>query len=117
MLAELARLTRLSTARASELRALLLGSKYEDRPILSVETFQGTLMPEELRVPLIERALLRQDHPAARLTLLFQHLRPLKADVVDGALGRNLRRALVEAGVLIEEDGSLRSTLRMTLLD
>ncbi len=117
MLGDLSRLGVMTRERAAEFRGRVLAAKFDTRTPLPVETQGGTFMPEELRVPLVEWALRRDTHPAAGLALLFLHLVAVPADVVDRALGKQLRSWLVDAGILREEDGSLRSAFRMVTAD
>jgi methylase of polypeptide subunit release factors len=117
MLADLSHLGVLTKEHAAEFRGRVLSLKFDTRPSLPVETQSGTFMPEELRVPLIEWALRRDAHPAAGLALLFLHLLAVPADVVDRALGKDLRSSLVAAGMLREEGSAIRSALRMVTAD
>ncbi len=68
-------------------------------------------------MPLVDWALRRDSHPAAGLALLFQHLRPVPADSIDRALGKELRAALTDAGILAADGGEIRATLRMVIAD
>src|SRR4051812_27425587 len=101
LLADLGRLDRLPPHAAREFRDRVLAAKYGERVPVPAERHDTTQVPEELRVPLVEWALRRDTHPAAGLALLFQHQRAVRADIVDRALGKQLRAALEEAGVLI----------------
>ena len=115
MLADLARLDRLNAPSAAKFRERVLATKYHERSPVPAERYDGTLMPEELRAPLIAWTLRRDAHPAAGLALLFQHLLPVPADVVDRAIGAELRRALEGAGILVADGRELRSLLVMVV--
>ena len=117
VLADLDRLDVITTERSRELRRRVLAAKYAERIPVQSETYAGTLMPEELRRPLIERALLRDAHPAAGIALLFSHLATVPGPIVDRALGREVRRWLADAGVLHIEDGRVTSALRLHVAD
>jgi len=117
LLGDLSRLERISPRVASEFRERVIGTGYDERMPLAAERQDTTQMPEELRVPLIEWALRRDKHPAAGLALLFQHLRPVPADIVDRAIGSEVRRSLEDAGVLTADGPSLRAGLLMVVAD
>src|ERR1043165_1798751 len=113
VLADLDRLDVVTTDRSRELRRRVLAAKYAERIPVEAETYTGTLMPEGVRRPLIERALLRDAPPAAGIALLFSHLAAVPGPIVDRALGREIRRWLADAGVLHIEDGRVAAALRL----
>src|SRR3954469_12240297 len=115
LLADLGRLDRLPPHAAREFRDRVLAAKYGERVPVPAERHDTTQVPEELRVPLVEWALRRDAHPAAGLALLFQHQRPVPADVVDRALGKQLRAAFEDAGILIASGQEMRSGFVMVV--
>lgn len=117
MLSDLTRLDRVGASVAAKFRERLLATKYDERSPLPAERYDATNMPEELRIPLIEWSLRRDTHPAASLALLFQHLRPVPAHIVDRAVGADVRAALEDAGILVAEGRDLRSGLVMVIAD
>lgn len=117
MLGDLSRLGVITPERAAAFRALVTKTKYSERIPLPPETLNLTGMPEQFRVPLVSWALARDAHPAASLALLFQHLLPVPRGVVDRALGRDMRAWLTEAGILHEDAGTVRASLRMVVAD
>jgi methylase of polypeptide subunit release factors len=117
LLGDLTRLDRITPLIAASLRERVNATGFDERVPLPAERQDTTGVPEELRIPLIEWALARDAHPAASLALLFAHLRPVPADRIDRAIGRDTRRALEDAGLLVAEGNALRATLRMLVAD
>ncbi len=117
MLGDLGRLGVVTAERSAAFRARVNATGYAQRSALPSEAHSTTLVPEELRVPLIEWALARDAHPAAGLALLFQHLLRVPRAVVDRALGKDVRAWLEEADILVAEGGGVRSRFQMVVAD
>src|SRR5260221_6643423 len=115
MLGDLACLGVVTAERSAAFRARVTATGYADRQALPAEASGTTMVPEELRVPLVEWALARDTHPAAGLALLFQHLLPVPRAVIDRALGKDARAWLVEGGVLLGESGPLPPPLLLVV--
>jgi methylase of polypeptide subunit release factors len=84
---------------AAILRERLDASGYEARVPYEIET-ASMLTFEELRLPLVRRALRRDPSPAAILALLFQYASDVPLADADRVLGGDGRKWLVEAGIL-----------------
>ena len=114
---DLSRLAAITPERAKTIRARVLAARYGEREPLPPETTSTTLMPEELRVPLVRWSLERDIHPAAGLALLFQHLLPVHRAQVERALGADAIGWLVDAGLIAERDGTLEPRFRLVVAD
>lgn len=115
-LAGLDRLPTVTRARARTLRDRLGASGFEERVPYEVET-ASMLTFEELRLPLVRRALRRDPSAAATLALLFQYASDVSVDDADRALGMDGRGWLADAGILELRDGRCEARFRLQVAE
>lgn len=102
-------LVRLRAPECGALRERLGAAGYDGAFVGEIESI-APLNLELPRRPLLRRALAQRGGPAAALGALFCYLEPLARPRVEAALGADLVRALLAAGVLLDGDvGMLRS--------
>jgi SAM-dependent methyltransferase len=94
----------------------VLATSFADRTPQPVE-LAATIMPEELRLPLIRRALEREATAAATLTLLFLYGQSLHDPIVERALGPQAHGWLVDAGILVRDASEVRSAFRLQIAE
>jgi SAM-dependent methyltransferase len=116
-LGQIARLPTMTRDRAAAIRKKVLATGYHEREPMSAEMYATTGMPEELRIPLVARALEKDTHPASGLARLFQHQLPVPTTLIDDAIGVDARRWLAEAGIVTETADRVRSPFRLFIAD
>jgi SAM-dependent methyltransferase len=116
-LGELGRLHTLTPERTRAIRARVLATGFADRAPQPIELAAQTLMPEELRLPLVRRALQREATAAATLTLLFLYAQALPDKVIERALGPQAHGWLVDGGLLVREGDDVRSAFRLQVAE
>ena len=108
---DVSRLARITPEAAADIRQRILATGFADRVPAPVE-MASTLVPEELRRPLVVRALQREEGLAGLLTLLFLYTGAVERAPLRRGLG-TAYDALVDAGILIEDGGEVRSAFRL----
>jgi SAM-dependent methyltransferase len=116
-LGEIARLATITRDRAAAIRKKILETGYHEREPLSAEMYATTGMPEELRLPLVARALEKDTHPASGLARLFQHQLAVPTKVIDDAIGADARVWLTEAGIVRAVGDQVRSPFRLFIAE
>ncbi|MEK7863106.1 MAG: 50S ribosomal protein L11 methyltransferase, partial [Chloroflexota bacterium] len=113
---DISRLGAITAERSRAIRARVRGLGFAERTPLPAET-AASGMPQELRLPLVKWALDRDQHPAAGLALLFEHLLPVPRAVADRALGTQMLGWLLEAGIVERAADAVRACLRLAVMD
>lgn len=108
---DVSRLDRITSDAAAEVRRHILATGFADRVPQSVE-MASTMVPEELRRPLVRRALQREQGLAGLLTLLFLYTEPVERAALRTGLG-HAYHPLLDAGILIESGDEVRSPFRL----
>jgi SAM-dependent methyltransferase len=116
-LASLDRLNTITPARARLLRERLAASGFEARVPHEIESASIIGAFEELRLPLVDRALRRDGTPAATLALLFQYAGVVPADLVEDAIGADGLAWLLEGGLVEQAGRQCRSGVRLQVAE
>ena len=117
MLGDTSRLELITAERARDICRRLSAVGFAERPPLPPETPDSLGLPEDLRLPLIAPALLRDGRPASVLSLLLQYRQTVSRSLVEKALGARETGWLLEAGLIATEGGDLRSRFTLQGLD
>lgn len=115
-LAPIEPLAQLSGRVCSDLRARLVAAGYGGVLLREAEAVAPAQL-DAVRLPLVQRWLLRRADEGARLALLFEYFGSLSRSEAERALTAPLLEALLAAGAVEDRAGAITASVRLTPLD